>query len=406
MVCNRPAMLVDLHAHYPMHIVGRGRGSLWRQLRSRRGRRLLLFRIQAALVHFAGRFGNYRTFSSGPRIKMEYMQEGGVGVALSVLYSFFAEVDVIGGVEPDTDYLATIEDQLRRVREDIEGNHSDEAAIATNPAQLETALADGKIAIVHCLEGGYHLGPTRDDVTAAVETLADQGIAYITLAHLIWRGVATGAPALPWWTDAQYHRWLPQPDEGLSDLGKAAVEAMVRRRVLIDLSHMSELSLADTFALLDSLDPDGEVPVVVTHAGYRFGEQEYMLDRSLVEAVARRNGVIGLIMARHQIEDRIPPRPKRRLPQSPRRRFNGSFEILCEHIEEIRRITGSYRHVAIGSDFDGFIKPTLPGLEDMRDMAQLQRALVERFGKKDAEAICSGNALGLLTGYWQGAPED
>jgi membrane dipeptidase len=56
-------------------------------------------------------------------------------------------------------------------------------------------------------------------------------VAYITLAHLIWRDVATDAPALPLMTDAQYRHWLPQPQEGLSDLGRAAIEAMVRERV-------------------------------------------------------------------------------------------------------------------------------------------------------------------------------
>lgn len=400
-------MLVDLHAHYPMHIVGRGKGSLWQQLRSRRGRQVLVYRIEAALVHFAGRFRNYRTFSSGPRVRAKYMKRGEVGVALSVLYSFFSELDVVGGLEPAPDYVDAVEAQIDRVTEHVEAKHAGKLVIATDRRQLQAACDDGKIALVHCLEGGFHLGPTPTDVEAAVNRLADRGVAYITLAHLIWRKVATDAPALPWWTDAQYKRWLHQPEEGLSELGRAAVETMVERNVLIDLSHMSERSIADTLALLEALDPpapEKKIPVLVTHAGYRFGKQEYMLSKETIREVKERDGVIGLIFARHQIEDRDPPRPKHVLPRSRRRRFESSFEILCEHIEEIRRITGSYRHVAIGSDFDGFIKPTLPGLEDMRDMARLQRALMRRFPEKDAEAICSGNALRLLTGYWQGGP--
>ena len=398
-------MIADLHAHYPMHLVGRDRGSLCRQLRSPQGRRLLNWRIKAALVHLAGRFGNYRTFSSGPRVRVDYMQEGGVGVALSVLYSFFAELDVIGGIEPG-DYLGELEGQLERVEKDIEERHSAAAAIATNPEELEDARAAGKIALVHCVEGGFHLGPTAEDVRRSVHALADRGVAYITLAHLIWRGVATDAPALPWWSDAEYHRRLPQPDEGLSELGKAAVEAMAERHVLIDLSHMSEQSIADTFELLDALDREsGETtPVLFTHAGFRLGEQEYMLDRETIEEVHRRGGVIGLIMARHQIEDRIPKRENPpRLPRWPRQRFERSFGILREHIEAIEDITGSYENIAIGSDFDGFIKPTLAGLEDMRDMAALRQGLAEQFGADGAEAICSGNAMRLLTGYWRGA---
>jgi microsomal dipeptidase-like Zn-dependent dipeptidase len=374
-------------------------------MRSHEGRRLLLWRIKASLVHFASRFGNYRTFSSGPRVRIDYMQKGGVGVALSVLYSFFAEVDVIDGIEPSGDYLGEIEYQMQRVTDEIESRHGDTAAIVANPLQLQEAQAAGKIALVHCVEGGFHLGPTPGDVRRSVHALADRGVAYITLAHLIWRKVATDAPALPWWNDAQYHRWLPQPDIGLSDLGKAAVEAMVERHVLIDLSHMSGKSIADTFELLDVLDgKSGETtPVLFTHAGFRFGEQEYMLDRKTVEEVHRRKGVIGLIMARHQIEDRVPRRERPRLPRPAGHRFERSFEILCEHIEAIHDITGSYENVAIGSDFDGFIKPTLAGLEDMRDMASLETALIGELGATTAAAICSGNAMGLLTGYWRGA---
>ena len=76
----------------------------------------------------------------------------------------------------------------------------------------------------------------------------------------------------------------PQPEgEGLTERGIAAVRAMVKNRILIDISHMHPDAIAETFKLLDDeLDPNCEVPVVSTHAGYRFGEQEYMHDRDTV----------------------------------------------------------------------------------------------------------------------------
>src|SRR5262245_53382248 len=156
-----------------MHLAGRSRGGLWRQLRSREGRRLLNWRTKAALVNFAGRFGNYRTFFSGPRVRIEYMQEGGVGVALSVLFSFFAEVDAVGGTEPGN-YLGELEAQRERVEGDIESNHSGAAKIVANPKQLEEANAAGEIALVHCVEGGFHLGSTPSDVETSVNKLADR----------------------------------------------------------------------------------------------------------------------------------------------------------------------------------------------------------------------------------------
>jgi membrane dipeptidase len=394
-------VIVDLHAHYPMHLVPGGKVSLWRLLVSGQERRRLRDRVRALLIGLASRFGNYASFHSGPRVRIEYMQKGGVGVALSVLYSFFDEADALGDPQPRPGYVETIEAQLKTVRQDIEENHAGAAFVATRPTDLASA-GDGRVALVHCVEGGFHLGGTPQEVREAVHRLADEGVAYVTLAHLIWRGIATDAPALPFMTDEQYRRWLPQPEEGLSALGRAAVEVMAERRVLIDLAHMSQRSLDDTFALLDRLDP--AAPVLVTHAGYRFGTQEYMLSEETVRRVAERDGVIGLIFARHQLQDGPPPVKLSRLPQpTRRRRFERSFQTLRAHIDRIHEIAGSHRHTAIGSDFDGFIKPTLGGMHDMRDMARLERRLESHYGDRIAQQICSANALRPLETYWGGS---
>ena len=244
---------------------------------------------------------------------------------------------------------------------------------------------------MHAVEGGFHLGATPAAVEQAVAKLAERGIAYITLAHLFWRGVATNAPAIPFIPDWLYPELFPQPAQGLSNLGLAAVQAMARHRVLIDVAHMSKPALEDTLNLLDAIDPDQSVPVVATHAGYRFGHQEYMLDAAAIARIGQRGGVVGLIFAQHQICDGL----RRRRTRS----FDQSFGVLCEHIDRIGQITGSNRHVAIGSDLDGFIKPTLAGLETEADMAQLEKALTVRYGD-DAELITSGNALRLLRSGW------
>lgn len=393
-------MIVDLHAHYAMHLVGRRRFRLLELLRSERERRRFKLYVRAVLVGIASRFANYRTLFSGERVRVSYMRQGGVRVALSVLYSFFDEFDVGDGIRPEKEYLESIEGQMTTVKEDL-CRFDDLAVIARNPAELRAAGDAGKLALVHCVEGGFHLGP-RDDVGDAVGRLAGLGVGYITLAHLIYRGVATNAPALPFLTDRQYRQWLRQPaGRGLSDLGEAAVRAMVDHRVLIDVSHMSERSLADTFELLDELDPSKSVPVVATHSGYRFGDQEYMLAPDTLQQIAARDGVVGLILAQHQMKDVPCPALRRTPPITKRQRFDRSFEILCCHIDHIAEATGSHRHTAIGSDFDGFIKPTLPGLEDMRDMAWLEAALKHKYGE-DAKGICSANALRPLVEYWQG----
>jgi microsomal dipeptidase-like Zn-dependent dipeptidase len=161
---------------------------------------------------------------------------------------------------------------------------------------------------------------------------------------------------------------------------------------------MSDRALADSFELLDDLDPDRDVPVVVSHGALRFGDERYNLAAETVERVAARDGVIGLILAENLATNGV-----RRRHTS---KVEDSLDVLFRHLDRLREITGSHRHSAIGTDLDGFIKPTLAGFEDAGRLARLEAAIVERYGAEDADLITSGNALRLLRGYWRGAPAD
>ena len=224
-----------------------------------------------------------------------------------------------------------------------------------------------------------------------MRTLAEKGVAYITVAHLFFRQVATNAPALPFLSDGVYNRVFKQDSsEGLTPLGRELVDAMIDEGILVDLTHMRAQSIRDVFALLDARDPAGEIPVIATHMAYRFGGLEYSFDDDTVTRVAARGGLLGLIMCKHFITSGLDVEET----------FDGSVKALCRHIDRIHELTGSYDHIGIGSDLDGYIKPALPGLESQGRMADLQRALRTRYGADVAEQIASGNALRVLRTQW------
>jgi membrane dipeptidase len=382
-------VIVDLHAHFPMNVPGT---------------LALADRVTGTLIRTVGRIWNDESWGSGPRVTVPRMREGGVGVALSVLYTPFEELfDVTRpyqrwapyGSAPRARYLRTLLRQLEAVELAVAERHRGEAVIARTPAELDAAIADGRTALVHCVEGGFHLGTSPEAVDAAVSELAGRGVAYITLAHLFWRQIATNTPALPFLPDALYKRLFPQPDTGLTELGHAAVRSMVREHVLIDVSHMTGRALADTFALLDELDPERSVPLIASHVAYRFGDQEYNLDEQTVKAIAARGGLIGLILSEHQTADAV--------PEHPTHSFDDTHRVLRRHIDRIQEITGSHRHTALGTDLDGFIKPTLSGLENSSKLGRLESALTETYDAETATMICSDNALRLLRSYWRGA---
>jgi microsomal dipeptidase-like Zn-dependent dipeptidase len=101
--------------------------------------------------------------------------------------------------------------------------------------------------------------------------------------------------------------------------------------------------------------------------------------------------VIGLIMAHHQLNDGV-----RRTNTS---NLGETMEVIDRHVAKIREITGDHRHVAIGTDFDGFIKPTMGGLQSMADLKALEDGLRARYGP-DADLIASGNVLRVLQKVW------
>lgn len=395
-----------MHCHYPMHLVARepkrgepGDPRLTLEAMGTAPRRAdWLERLRAGAIRVAANLLNYG--EDRWRVSLEELERGEVQAVFSVLYEPFAEFDLDEppGSPPEGGYFADLIGRIDQVETDLRGLDPDgrRHAIPAGAAELDAALAAGRTCFLHCVEGGFHLGSDPDEVQANVGTLARRGVVYITLAHLFWREVATNAPAIPFLPDRVYKAIFRQPPVGLSALGRAAVEAMYEHGVAVDVSHMSERAMAETFDLLDELDrhsgaAPSEHPAIASHAGYRFGSQEYMLPPAAIRRIAERDGVVGLILACHQIEDGLDA------PEGGD--AAAAAAVLRRHVDAIRSCVPSHEnaHVAIGTDMDGFIKPILPGIETAGDLGRLQAPLRDAYGE-DAEAILAGNALRVARG--------
>ena len=203
-------MLIDLHAHYPMHVTPRARRRTHAQLE--RWRRAWL---RAWIVRLLSRFFNYQGPGDEPGVTLELMRHGDVGVIFSALYCPFDEIDLGKryGAPPENGYFCDLLEQLEDVEADVRA-HRDAGAhvtIAHSPEELEQALASGAQILIHSVEGGFHLGATDEQVREHVATLARRGVVCITVAHLFWRKLATNAPALPFMPDWLYRLIFHQP---------------------------------------------------------------------------------------------------------------------------------------------------------------------------------------------------
>ena len=382
-------MLVDMHGHFPMHL-------LEDEKQHAHVRLTTWFRHlwQGLVVEFINLFANYQGRGDTPSVSEQQMRDGDVGVTLSVLYQPFDEMDLSQdyAAPPLQSYFGDILNQRETVEDYVNAPGRD-VVIAHSAAELDQHLtaAQPPPILIHAIEGGFHIGDDLAEVQGNVRTLAEKGVAYITVAHLFFRQVATNAPALPFLSDGLYNRVFKQDSsEGLTPLGRELVQAMIDEGILVDLTHMRAQSIRDVFALLDARDPAGEIAVIATHMAYRFGGLEYSFDDDTVTRVAARGGLLGLIMCKHFITSGLDVEDT----------FDGSVEALCRHIDRIHELTGSYDNIGIGSDLDGYIKPALPGLESQGRMADLQRELRTRYGADVAEQIASGNALRVLRTQW------
>jgi microsomal dipeptidase-like Zn-dependent dipeptidase len=396
-------LIADLHIHYAMHLISDPDEDLTlREMVNPRYRRRIRDWIRALVLNVVSRLFNYRSWSSGHRVDIEKMAAGRVRVGFSVLYLPLTEFQIANwDGPPQSEYVGLIEQQLAEVEA---AAAAEGAVVAKDRPTLEDAIAAEKVALIHCIEGGYQLGANADEIRATVARFAQAGVVYVTLAHLFWRQVATNSNAFPFLTDRQYHFLFHEPDVGLTPLGEAALEAMVEHHVLADLSHMSDQAIRATFDVLARIEGDrGRVtPVIATHSGARQESEplDYNLSRESVEEIAARCGVIGLISGDHLMGAGILPEPKRGDRRT--RSLEQSLDVLFKHVDTLHEwCGGTYEHIGIGSDLDGFIKPTLKGIESATDLGEIERAFSDRYGPENAQLICSGNALRLLRGYWR-----
>jgi len=390
-------MFSDLHAHYPMRVLtGVDPGST-SELMASPEQPTLGDRVRAFVLRFANRVGNFPSWDGTYRIDVEKLREGKVSLAMSVLLRPFDEMDlsVPYGSPPGTDDFANLMKDLEAVEAEVAGHDPAAIRVVHNGAELEAASAAGATALVHVVEGGCHIGNSDEEIAAHCAELKKRGVGYVTVAHLFYRQVATNANAVPFLPDGLYNLVFPQPhDDHVTPRGETLIKALTANRVLIDLSHMSPEAIAETLDLMDEADPQRTMPVLSTHAGYRFGKQRYMHDEETLKRIAERRGVVGLIMAQHQLNDGILPKKQRT------ETLEESLPIVFRHIDEIARVTGGYDHVGIGSDLDGFIKPTLGGIENISHLALLEQPLRDRYGDADAEKIMGKNARRVLGEAW------
>lgn len=342
---------------------------------------------------------NYATLFSGAAIRPERMRKGMVHIAFSVLLDPFDEFfDKYPGWPAGTPYFHLLQ-QMDFVEKQVKDRVAIDGVWIPRKDQLNDAVEKARkgerIALIHCIEGGHHLGDLERDIKNNVAVLAKRGVAYVTLAHLFFRRLATSANAFPI-PDWAYHRRFPQGNMGLTDLGTFAVRQLAANRILIDVCHMSERAIEDTLCVLDRYDEqnpqDAPTPIIATHMACRIGEAEYNLSVDTIKNIIKRKGLLGVIFSRHWMREHLNTREFT---------WEDTCQVVTSHLEKIR-VNGdpNLTCAAIGSDHDGFIKHALWGLEHPGKMLDLSGWILDNYPSQ-AEGILWKNAIRVLRKMWR-----
>lgn len=194
------------------------------------------------------------------------------------------------------------------------------------------------------------------------------------------RGVRIVGPA---WSGTRYAGGTGAPG-GLTALGHELLEQMAGHNALLDLSHLAEQ------AYYEAIDRY-EGPIIASHSNPRkFVDTDRHLSDEMIRLLAERDGVMGIVFYNRFLSQRWGDQS---------RKADVPLSVALDAIDYVCQVTGSARHVGIGTDFDGgFGSESIPdGLDTVMDLWKLREALAGRgYSEADVEAILSGNMLRQL----------
>jgi len=208
------------------------------------------------------------------------------------------------------------------------------------PEDVRDAHAQNKMAAFAGIEGVHCLGKggkrTEQQRLERLQTVRDRfGVRYITLTHFSKNDVATPCMGIG-----------SNEVDGLGPFGEAFIERMNELGLIVDLAHVNNRGVLDACKV-------SRKPVIVSHTGAKgVNRHARNVSDEAMRAVAATRGLMGIIFTPTFLSSA---------------EENPSSQIILQHIDYAVKMVGE-EHVALGSDFDGWI-PTLP--EDMQDATDL-----------------------------------
>ena len=222
-------------------------------------------------------------------------------------------------------------------------------ALALVRSRADLAALHGRVGALLALEGSQALeGELRN-----LDVLADAGFRMLAPTHFVDTEISGSAHGAE--------------KGGHTDLGRAWVRQMEKKRLIVDLAHASPKTIEDVLGMATR-------PVVVSHTGVRGTcDNRRNLSDDQLRSLARIGAIVGI-----------------------------GFWKAATCGTDAAAVARSFRHaadvigvdhLALGSDFDGAVGEPF----DAASLPTLAEALrAQRFSDAEIRAIASGNAMRFL----------
>jgi membrane dipeptidase len=265
-------------------------------------------------------------------------------------------------------------------------------APALTAADVERNFRAGKISCLIGIEGGHAI----ENSLGALRMFYRLGVRYLTLTH--WETIDWADAA----TDSARHG-------GLTPFGEEVVREMNRLGMLVDLSHVSDATMAAALRV-------SRAPVIFSHSSARALCHHVRNVPDSILALVRANGgvvmvnfnpgfvseavrVYGESVAVRARALRAAGADSARVADSvaawTARGPKATLAQVADHIEHIRAVAG-VDHVGLGSDFDGITEVPV-GLEDVSKFPDLVAELLRRgWSPADVRKVAGLNVLRVL----------
>ncbi|KAL5007630.1 hypothetical protein ScPMuIL_016436 [Solemya velum] len=235
--------------------------------------------------------------------------------------------------------------------------YNDTFDFVTTADGISRTFQQGKIASLVGLEGGHMI----DSSLSVLRMFYDLGVRYMTL---------TWSCQTPWADGKGESETGNNEHGGLTDWGKIVVKEMNRMGMMVDISHVSQMTMNTVFDI-------SKAPVIYSHSSSFHLCKNFRNVRDLELERLKENGGLIMVNFYHQFVNCNSSR-------------NATLSDIADHLDHIKNVTGA-NHIGIGADFDG-VEVQTTGLEDVSKYPQLFAELLARnWSEEELEKLAFRN---------------